>query len=69
MSYEHKIEKDHVIEFLVVDIWQKQKTRYREWRIDVLTSQIDYVVKHRDNKESIIRCRKWLFENHLELFL
>jgi hypothetical protein len=69
MTYEYRIENMEVIESIVVDLWKKETTIYRRWQIDVLTSHIDYVIKHKDNRDSIIRCRKWLFDNYLELFI
>jgi len=69
MSYEYKIEKFEVVESIVVDIWQEEISEYRRWSIDILTSYVDHVVKHKDNLDSITRCRRWLFNNHLELFI
>jgi hypothetical protein len=69
VSYKYEIENFSVIEFIVMDVWREEITKHRKWSIDILTSHADHVVKNHDNRDSIKRCRKWLFENHLELFL
>jgi hypothetical protein len=69
MTYEYRIENMEVIESIVVDIWEKEITPYRRWKLDILISRIDFVIKDKNNRDSINRCRKWLLNNHLELFI
>jgi len=65
MLYEYKIDNLEVVESIAVNIWGKEIFELRRWRIHILTSDIDY----RYNRDSINRCRKWLLNNHLELFI
>ena len=69
MTYEYRIENMEVIESIVVDIWEKEITPYRRWKLDILTSRIEFVIKDKNNRDSIHRCREWILNNHLELFI
>jgi hypothetical protein len=69
LSYKYKIEKFEVVESIVVDVWREEISEHRRWSIDTLTSHVDHIIKHKDNRNSITRCRQWLFNNYLELFI